>query len=147
MKLFFSAIFLILFSFQMLYSQELEATTIPFSQESYDFYTIKHKKNKTAAWIMLGGGVVITMAGLVVNSADEAATAVTLGLVDVEAEHGGDWMIYVGSAATIASIPFFISAGKNKTKAELKLKNSISTINLPLSKNYNYSSISLTIPF
>ena len=125
----------------------MEATTIPSSQESYDFYTIKHKKNKTAAWIMLGGGVVITMAGLVVNSADEAATAVTLGLVDVEAEHGGDWMIYAGSAATIASIPFFISAGKNKTKAELQLKNSISTINLPLSKNYNYSRISLTVPF
>ena len=96
---------------------------------------------------MLGGGFTITMAGLIVNSADEATTALTLGLIDVEEEHGGDWMIYLGGAATLASIPFFISAGKNKRKAELKLKNSISNNYFRKNNRSNYLSVSLTIPF
>lgn len=43
--------------------------------------------------------------------------AATLGLVDVEEVHKGDWLIYVGGATTLASIPFFISAGKHKKKS------------------------------
>ena len=147
MKLIFSSLFLIFFSFQMIQSQLIESTTNKSSQESYDYHTLKQKKNKTTAWILLGSGVVITMAGLVVNSADEAATAVTLGLIDVEAEHHGDWMIYVGSAATIASIPFFISAGKHKKKATLSLNNAVSSIKSPKFSNKNYTTVSLAIQF
>ena len=147
MKLAFSSLFLIVFSFQMVQSQVIEPTAEKSKQELYDFYTLKQKKNKTAAWIMLGGGLVMTMTGLVVNSVDEAATAATLGLIEFEKEHKGDWMIYLGGATTIASIPFFISAGKNKTKAELHLKNSISIIKLNQNGNLNYLSVSLSIPF
>jgi hypothetical protein len=120
MKLIFSSLFLMFFSFQIIQSQVIESTTDNSSQELFDYHTLKQKNNKTTAWIMLGGGVVITMAGLMVNSAvnsaDKAVTALTLGLIDGEPEHRGDWMIYVGSAATIASVPFFISAGKNKKR-------------------------------
>ena len=151
MKLIFSSLFLMFFSFQMIQSQVIESTTNKSSQELFDFYTLKQKKNKTTAWILLGSGVVITMAGLVVNSAensaDEAVTALTLGLIDVEAGHGGDWMIYVGSVTTIASIPFFISAGKNKKKATLSLNNTVSSIKSPKFSNKNYTTVSLAIQF
>ncbi|WP_372767138.1 hypothetical protein [Lutibacter sp.] len=147
MKLIFSSLFLVFFSFQMIHSQVIDSETDKSSQELFDFYTLKQKKNKTTAWVMLGLGVVITMAGLVVNSADEAATAVTLGLIDVEAEHGGDWMIYLGSAATIASVPFFISAGKHKKKATLYLNKAVSSIKSPKFSNKNYTTVSLTIQF
>ena len=128
-------------------SQVIEPTTNKSSQELYDFYFLKQKKNKTAAWIMLGGGLVITMAGLVVNSEDEVGEIITLGFIEFEKEHKGDWMIYLGSATTLASVPFFIAAGKNKRKAWLSLKkvqNSVGNINFD---NSNYLSVSITIPF
>ena len=141
MKLIFSSLFLVFFSFQMIQSQVIESATDKSSQESYDYHTLKQKKNKTTAWILLGSGVVITMAGVVVKSTDEV-----LGLIDGETEHRGDWMIYVGSAATIASIPFFISAGKNKRKAKMYLNNSISKINFSQNRNFNCWSVSLIVP-
>lgn len=147
MKVNFTSLFILFFSFSNLQSQVIEPSINNSSQELYDFHIVKHRKNKTTAWIMLGGGFTITMAGLIVNSADEATTALTLGLIDVEEEHGGDWMIYLGGAATLASIPFFISAGKNKRKAELKLKNSISNNYFRKNNRSNYLSVSLTIPF
>ena len=147
MKRILTSLILLFFSFSTLISQVLETSKNNSSQGLYDFYTLKQKKNNTTAWIMLGSGLVVTMAGLVINSVDEAVTATTLGLLDVEEEHGGDWMIYLGGAATIASVPFFISAGKNKRKAELQLKNAISNIYIPKNRRQNHFSVSLTIPF
>ena len=135
-----------LIAFQQTQSQVIEPTTNKSSQELYEFYTLKQKKNKTAAWIMLGGGLVITMAGLVVNSEDEVGEMLTLGFMEFEKVHKGDWMIYLGSATTLASVPFFIAAGKNKRKAWLSLKkvqNSVGNINFD---NLNYLSVSITIP-
>ena len=99
------------------------------------------------AWIMLGGGVLITMAGLVVNSEDEVATMLTLGFIEFEKEHKGDWMIYLGSATTLASVPFFISAGKHKKKATLSLNKAVSYIKSLKFSNKNYTTVSLTIQF
>jgi hypothetical protein len=71
------------------------------------------------------------------------------GILDNDSTNNdkGLWLSYLGAATTIASIPFFISAGKNKRKAKMFLKNSVSTIILPKSRNSNYLSVSLTIPF
>ena len=136
-----------LIAIQQIQSQVIEPTTNKSSQELYDFHTLKQKKNKTAAWIMLGGGLVMTMAGLVVNSEDEVGEMLTLGFMKFEKVHKGDWMIYLGSASTLASVPFFIAAGKNKRKAWLSLKGeSITFSNLSYKKS-KHLSLALTIDF
>ena len=70
------------------------------------------------------------------------------GILDNDSTNNdkGIWLSYLGGATTIASIPFFISAGKNKRKAKLFLKNSISSLKSPDIKNINYTGISLEIP-
>ena len=147
MKLIFLSFFLIIFSLQTTQGQVIEPPTDKSSETSFDFYSLKQKKNKTTAWILLGGGLALTIYGLAINTADESARLLSLGLFEIEDEHDGDWMIYVGSAATIASIPFFVSAGKNKKKATLSLNNAVSSIKSPKFNKKTYTSVSLAIQF
>lgn len=140
MKLIFSSLFLMFFSFQMIQSQVIEPTTDKSSQELFDFYTLKQKKNKTTAWIMLGTGIGMTIAGIGINMSG--------GVLDGDSTNNakGLWLSYLGGATTIASVPFFISAGKNKRKAKMYLNNSISKIKFPQNRNLNYWSVSLIVP-
>jgi len=111
------------------------------AQELYDYHMLKRKKAKTTGWIMLGSGIAMTIGGIGINMSG--------GILDNDSTNNdkGLWLSYLGAATTIASVPFFISAGKNKRKARLFLKNSVSTIKLPKSRNSNYLSVSLAIPF
>jgi len=84
---------------------------------SKEYYELKSKHQKTTAWIMLGGGAGLFIAGGVVgahgffdlfsgdfNKANNnVGAAATLGIV--------------GTASMLGSIPFFISSGKNARKA------------------------------
>ena len=141
-------IFLIfIFTFQHTQAQVMETSTDVSPQPHYDFYSLKQKRQKTAAWICFGSGLAMTITGLVINSADEVVTATTLGLMEVEKEHGGDWLIYLGGATTFTSIPFFISAGKNKRKAALSLKGEPLSFRNLSNKMSQHMSIALTIEF
>ena len=116
-------IFLVfIFTFQQTQAQVLDTSTEVPPQKNYNFYSLKQKRQKTAAWICFGSGLAMTITGLVINSADELTRVLTLDLIEVEKEHGGDWLIYLGGATTLTSIPFFISAGENKRKAALSFK-------------------------
>ena len=73
-------------------------------------YQQKSKHQKTAAWILLSGGTIMAVAGgisfssnwdLGSNSATDVSGFIMLG----------------GIIADIVSIPFFVSAAKNKRKA------------------------------
>lgn len=128
-------------------AQVIDNTTTKSSQELYDFHTLKQKNNKTTAWILFGSGLLITMSGLVVNSADEAVEAVTLGLADIEDVHKGDWLIYVGGTTTLASIPFFVSAGKHKRKASISLKSEQNLAGNITSSKFNNLSFALILDF
>ena len=109
---------------------------------------LKHKKNKTAAWILGGSGVTMTLVGLVINGAETAVIEVfTLGTGGVEKERKGDWLIYAGGATTLASIPFIISAGKNKRKARVSLKNESVVTHKASIRNLNNMAVSVTISF
>ena len=85
-------------------------------------YLDKSKNQKTAAWILLGGGVAMTITGTVIyhNAYSKAAeedpfgTLVTLG---TNVNPGGAVLATVGLLSTIGSIPFFIASGKNKRRA------------------------------
>jgi hypothetical protein len=93
----------------------------------------KSKKQKTAAWIMLGGGAGMALAGLLIMTKDagqEVAgiliTVFTLGTVTPEQPKkraGGPVLTIAGTGAMLGSIPLFSASAKNKTKANLILKN------------------------
>ena len=71
-------------------------------------YLAKSKNQKSAAWVLLGGGAVLIGTGFLIGDSknstfDDAATGAILG--------------GIGVLSAIGSIPLFIASGKNKKKA------------------------------
>ena len=71
-------------------------------------YLVKSKNQKTAAWVLLGGGAVLIGTGLLIgdrkeSSFDDAATGGIIGIA--------------GALSIITSAPLFIASGRNKRKA------------------------------
>lgn len=99
----------------MIYSLLLALPATSFSQKTNDSvpvvktdYLTKSKNQKTAAWVLLGGGVALIGTGFLVgdgknSSFDDAAMGAVLA--------------GIGLLSTIGSIPLFIASGKNKRKA------------------------------
>ena len=142
MKRILITLLFLLISFQMTLGQVVEQTTNNSQQELYDFYKLKQKKNNTTGWIMLGGGAALTLGTLISYNSNSGA-----GLFGNIPSESQIVMFSIGGALTLASIPFFISAGKNKRKAEIYFKgvqNKVGRINVD---NSNYLAIGLTIPF
>ena len=136
MKLTFTFFLIFILTCQNTFGQVIETPTdVPpkeqnkfVSQTQYDFYSLKQKRQKTAAWICLGGGVAMTLTGLVIKGGHKGAEItgdlLTLGLVDIVGPEPpiANLLVYFGGASSAASIPLFISAGKNKRKASLSIK-------------------------
>jgi hypothetical protein len=105
-------------------------------------YLVKSKNQKTAAWILLSGGVALIGTGFIVGdgknaSFDDAAFGAVLAAS--------------GTLSAIGSIPFFIAAGKNKRKA-LKASAFINTETLRLPQKQSciqnsYPALSVNITF
>ena len=91
----------------LLVSSVLVGQTKEFSK---DYFLQKSKKQKTAAWILLGGGTAIAVGGFATfdSSWDSGSDSTT----DIAGVIGT-----VGFLTSLASIPYFISAGKNKKTA------------------------------
>ncbi|TMI96312.1 MAG: hypothetical protein E6H08_04635 [Bacteroidetes bacterium] len=71
-------------------------------------YLVKSKNQKTAAWILLGGGAALIGTGFLIGDSknstfDDAVNGAFLGAI--------------GTLSTIGSIPLFIASGKNKRRA------------------------------
>lgn len=91
----------------------------------------KSKNRKTAAWILLGGGAGLSAIGLLIYAAEkEKNPAAELDILPK-----GTLPSAIGNSMMIASIPFFISAGKNKRKAQLIVKEQ-SVLIIPQSKEH-----------
>lgn len=73
-------------------------------------YLQKSKHQKKVGWLLLGGGVVSTLlgVGVVIGSSLDATN---------KENAAADILGVAGFSAILGSIPFFISAGKNKRKA------------------------------
>src|SRR5262245_34629306 len=71
-------------------------------------YLQKSKNQKTTAIIMAAGGVALVTTGAILAS-DQSISSPEFG--------SGVGLFAVGIAATVASIPFFISSAKNKGRA------------------------------
>jgi hypothetical protein len=90
-------------------------SSVPAAKTS-DYYLIKSRHQKTAALIMLGGGVGLTALGLAVSQANTVDYA--LGNTSNH-NTAGTVLSIIGVASALGSIPLFISASHNRHKADL----------------------------
>ena len=107
-------------------------------------YLRKSSKQKTAGWILLGGGAAITTIGLAIGSnnlADEILTGGHSSGFDAAAI-----LIPIGLISMAGSIPLFVAAGKNRRKAaasvSLKLETA-TTISQSGASTTRYPSVAL----
>ena len=87
-------------------------------------YLKKSKNQKTAAWVLLGGGFALTTTSVVMASSKvtEDYVNVISGVFSSEPAPQNDYtteniLLVTGAAAMLGSIPFFIASKKNKRKA------------------------------
>jgi anaerobic selenocysteine-containing dehydrogenase len=110
---------------------QLRDTSLNMSTHKVDANTLlqKSKKQKTAAWLLLGGGGALTTIGLIVG-VSQATKDFSNGISNIfsntnystSSSTGGIIMVIAGTGAMLGSIPLFIGAGNNKKKAHLLLK-------------------------
>ena len=113
----------------ILYFLLLALPAVSFCQKTNDTipavktdYLLKSKNQKTAAWVLLGGGTALIGIGFLIGDSknatfDDAGTGVVLG--------------GIGFLSAVGSIPLFIASGKNKRKA-MKATTSIKMETIPL---------------
>ncbi len=106
--------FILIFSFAI-------ATRQSFSQQTgqkvtAENYALKSKHQKTAAWVLLGGGTAIAGTALIV-ARNHAFEDIASG------RNRGEVWFYTGLGMMGASVPFFILSGKNARKATLAFSN------------------------
>ncbi len=79
-----------------------------------DYYLKKSKNQKTAGWILVGGGTTLIIGGAVFFT---GAAILSLATLQDPTKNGTDvaaYIILTGVVADIVSIPFFISAAHKK---------------------------------
>jgi len=117
-------------------------------------YLRKSKNKKTAAWVLLGGGIAMAVAGTIVYSNDYNKaykqdpfwTTVSYG---TNVNPTGAVIATIGVLAATGSIPFFIASGKNKKKARalstgFKMENAPSIQRASLVKR-SYPAVSIKV--
>ncbi len=92
-------------------------------------YFKKSKNQKIAAWVLLGGGFVVTMVGVGVASNHFWEDIIT----GSESERGTGAAI-TGVASMAGSVPLFIASGKNRSKA-LSLSKKNEKLHYPYKNN------------
>ena len=81
-------------------------------------YLKKSKNQKTTAWVLLGGGVALSVTGMVMYSnAYKKAVDENPFYLGTNANPTGAVIATVGILSSIGSIPLFIASGKNKKRA------------------------------
>jgi len=114
---------------------QLRDTSVKMSVNKVDANSLlqKSRKQKTTAWILLGGGVGIAVAGLIIEGTGDAVNALNNFNKRV---NGFETFLIIGGASTLSSIPFFIASGKNGRKANLMLKDENVFFNPQLNLNH-----------
>lgn len=94
-------------------------------------YLLISKHQKTAAWLLVGGGVVLSATSLILIAQKGAEDVFNIipGVITGDPKPQHDYtaetiLLTVGGAAMLSSIPLFIASGRNKGKSlSLSLKN------------------------
>ena len=140
MKFLFSFFLVFLLTFQHSQSQVIDTSTDKSPQESYDYFSLKQKRQKIGAWICIGSGVGLFIGGMAIG---------TDGITELDGSKAGTGggMTIVGIAAAVASIPLFIVSASNGRKARASLKTDTVTLrtqNIEIPKGIH---LALTIDF
>jgi hypothetical protein len=89
----------------------LSSASLVAQERTKDFYLQKAKKQKTAAWILLGSGAAIAAIGGIIQLNHENNRS---GGFDFD--FTGATIAIVGGVVCLSSIPFFIVSSSNKKK-------------------------------
>jgi hypothetical protein len=105
------------------FSQQTKPSEVLTKQD----YLQKSKHQKTAAWLLLGGGAAFTITGyaILVNSANYTFFGIntSTGRLD-KGVTAGEILFFAGDAAMLGSIPLFIASHRNMKKSmSLSFKN------------------------
>lgn len=92
------------------FSQQITTTTPTLTKTDY---LQKSKNQKTVAWVLLGGGTALVITGGILYESNTNRTGVS-GAINGST---GLSLVEIGLVSMAGSIPFFISASKNKKKA------------------------------
>ena len=124
---------------QLVNAQKNAPANTTSTQALHDNYIQKSKTYKTAGWVLLGAGTGMLISGGIIfaNYADQGFNGAT--------PKTGETLIIAGASAALVSIPFFILAKSNKTKAALALKEETVTFGNKLLYKSNYTALVLTI--
>lgn len=125
---------------QLVSTQTIELPKTKSAQELHDNYIEKYKTYKTTGRVLLGSGIGMIVGGGIVFAA--YAKQGFNGPAPVSAEN---LFIIIGPSAALASIPFFILAKRNKTKAELVIKGETVTFGNKIPYKSNYIALAVTI--
>lgn len=168
MKFFLSSLAALMLSFQTLQSQVTGLSNEKPNQESsdycallpsnhrtstdiilvsedvsvYNFYMLEQNQIKTTAWILLGSGVALMVGAAAWNSNDSTDG---FGFSDNFDTQGV--MFLIGGAATLASIPFFISANSNKNRAMARLSGEMVSFKNGTYRKSNGMALALSVKF
>jgi hypothetical protein len=101
------------------------------------YYKEKSKNQKTAGWVLLGGGAALFTGSIIIagNANFENDAAVVAGSI----------AFLAGTVSMIASIPVFISSSKNKGRAEVLLKQHNIPLSLDSKRNIPVRSVGIGI--
>jgi len=82
---------------------------------------LKSKKQKTAAWVCLGGGSILAATGIILAIPKVTSDVFSVAVLDPqESNYAAETiMVVVGGASMLASIPLFISSSNNRHRAKL----------------------------
>lgn len=150
------SLLIVLFAIQLVKGQKIDTSVRRSPQVLHDMYLQKYKANKTVGWLLLGSGIGMMIGSVAINLshgilgggsllANLNGSPTTTSSNSNNNGSRGVWLAYAGGAATLASIPFFISAGSNKTKAGLALKEEAITIAGRRVDKSGYTAIAFTI--
>ena len=129
-------------TFQNAFGQVIETSNDFSSKENYNFYSLKQKKNKTAAFVLLGAGTIIVIGNYISYS-----NSTSDGFAGNVPSTSQIVVFGIGGASVLASIPFFISAGKNKMRASMYLKRESMAVSEFSDIKPKQTSLSLVINF
>ena len=121
-------------------------------------YLKKSKNQKTAAWVLLGGGFALTTTSIVMASSKitEDYVNVIAGVFSSEPVQENNYtaeniLLITGTASMLASIPLFIASKKNKRRAmdmsaNIKME-TVPSFQKQFFKQNSYPAFSLSLTF